>query len=139
MGNMRNSLLTIALLASDSALLGAQVCNQAPVAVDDQAGHLGAPLTIDVLANDREPDGEPLSLEIVSVSTPCLADSVVVDRGHIRLSPNPPGTPKSCIVTYRIRDERGSSATAVLTLNAEGILFWDGFESGTAAAWSVEQ
>lgn len=116
----------------------AQSCNQAPIAIDDNAGHLGAPLTVDVLANDFEPDGEPLSLELVSVSAPCQVDSVAVDRGHIRLTPSPPGTPKSCTVTYRIRDERGLADTAVLTLSAEGILFLDGFESGTIAAWSGE-
>lgn len=106
--------------------------------MDDSAGHLGAPLTVDVLANDREPDGEPLTLEIVSVSTPCQSDNVTVDQRHIRLSPYPPGTPKSCIVSYRIRDERGLADVGVLTLSAEGVIFIDGFENGTTAAWSGE-
>lgn len=116
----------------------AGTCNLPPDAVDDNAGHLGAPLTIDVLANDQEPDGEPLSLEILTVSAPCQPDQVVADHGHVRLTPNPPGTPKSCTITYRVRDERGLTDTAILTLTAEGIIFIDGFESGNTSAWSFD-
>lgn len=127
----------LAILAAGRLEAGS--CNLAPIAVDDSAGHLGAPLTVDVLANDQEPDGEPLSLEILAVSVACQADQVVVDHGHIRLTPNPPGTPKNCAITYRAVDERGASDTAVLTMVAEGILFWDGFESGNTSAWSLER
>lgn len=129
--------LPVAFFVAAGQLKG-QACNLAPVAVDDTAGHLGAPLTVDVLANDLEPEGEALSVEIVSVSSECLSDQVAIDHGHVRFTPEPLSAPKNCTVTYRIWDERGGSATAVLTMVAEGIIFMDGFESGNTAAWVGE-
>lgn len=130
--------LTLVLALVSPVVAEAGGCNEAPIAVNDTAGHLGAPLTVDVLANDKEPNGEPLSLEIVSVSAACLPDNVIADHGHIRLTPFPLGTPKNCTVIYRIRDERGSTATGVLNLVAEGLLFMDGFETGNTSNWVVE-
>ena len=133
------------LIAMGTALFGwakdlpAQSCNTSPIASDDTAGHLGAPLTIDVLANDVDADGEPLFLEIIAVSSPCQGDQVVVERGHVRLTPIPPGTPKNCTITYKVRDERGLADEATLTLVAEGIVFWDGFESGDTTAWGGQR
>ena len=92
------------------------------------------------MLNDNEPNGEALTLAIVShdCSNPPIGPPVVVqiENGTLQLLPTQPGYLTLCSVNYQIDDERGFNATARVNLQ-EAILFADGFESGTTAAWDV--
>jgi len=91
--------------------------NDAPVAADDLASTpINTPITIAVLANDSDADGDPLT-----VSNPVLADPT---RGSV--SVNPDGTlaftPTTNIsgpvtISYTVSDGHGGSDTASVTVN----------------------
>ena len=90
--------------------------NRPPVAVDDAATTpVGQPLSIAVLANDSDPDGDPLS--IVNV-TAAASGSVAIAGNSVVYTPFPRSVPGTDRFTYTISDGRGGSATAnvVVTL-----------------------
>ena len=72
--------LLLFVLAAPAA---AQPCNTTPVALADQAGYIGGPVVVDVLANDSEPDGEALT--VGSLSTTCPG-TVSEDLGLMTLT-----------------------------------------------------
>lgn len=113
-------------------------CNQVPVAADDYVEYFGQQIFVEPMLNDSEPNGEALTLEVVSQTcgTPSIGPPVVVqiENGTLRLLPSQPGYLTLCSVNYRIEDERGFTATATVYLR-EAILFADGFESGTTGSW----
>ncbi|SEB04138.1 Ig-like domain-containing protein [Rubrimonas cliftonensis] len=88
--------------------------NTGPVAVDDAASTTrGAPVEIAVLANDRDPDGDPLAVATASAaengSVALLGDGVVY-------------TPDPLFVgvdrfTYTVSDGRGGVATGAVTVD----------------------
>ncbi len=77
------SLLLLTCLAT--APLLAQ-CDNNPIAIDDEVLLAATPVLIDVLANDQEPDGEALSLTVLSTTCP-LTFEVLFDV--VRLTPTP--------------------------------------------------
>ncbi len=87
--------------------------NRPPVAVDDAATTpSGQPVTINVLANDSDPDGDPLTVQ--SVTAPLLGTAVISNNMVIY-------TPAAGITgtdrfTYAINDGRGGTATATVTV-----------------------
>ncbi len=89
--------------------------NAAPLAVDDAAtAESGSPVTLDVLANDSDPDGGPLTL--VRLSVP--------EHGRLTLGADQrlTYTSESGFVgtdsfTYTARDARGGEATATATVD----------------------
>jgi MYXO-CTERM domain-containing protein len=86
----------------------------APVAVNDAATiSEDGSLSIDVLANDRDVDGD--TLEVVSVSTPTNGTAQVELDGDVSYEPNADfhGTDS---FTYTMRDGRGGNATATVTV-----------------------
>ncbi|MEP6881167.1 MAG: Ig-like domain-containing protein, partial [Dokdonella sp.] len=87
--------------------------NQNPIANDDTAVTTGAPVVINVLANDSDPDGDPLS--IVSVTTPVAGGTVVINGNAVTYTPSPSflGTDR---FSYTISDGRGGTATAMVTV-----------------------
>ncbi len=93
--------------------------NQAPVAVDDFATTMqGVPVTVDVLANDSDPDGDDLSVFAASIRTPPPGASVVINGdGSLTVDPGPDfvGT---LIVDYDVADDvqLPLTASAVLTV-----------------------
>jgi uncharacterized protein YhjY with autotransporter beta-barrel domain len=92
-----------------------QITNQPPVAVNDIATTLvDTPVTIDVLANDSDPDGDPLSLSLTSPA----AHGTVTDLGNgsIAYTPNA-GFIGQEVLTYEIFDPSEQSATATITIN----------------------
>ena len=134
------------LAAAFALLLGALAMTTAPAfangfpnATGDIADHLGHTFTYDVLANDTEPDGEALTLSVITHTCP---NTVVATDGLIQVQTEPDdGSPQgisvSCAISYRIEDETGRSDTATLQLTAQTFpLFSDGFESGSVSAWS---
>lgn len=100
--------------------------NNAPVANDDTATTSeDTAVTVAVLANDSDPDGDPLTLSVVSVSN----GSAVVDNNgtptnpsddRIRYTPNANffGTG---VVVYQISDGKGGTDTANLTVTVNSV------------------
>ena len=89
--------------------------NQPPVAVDDfvVVNPVGATI-IDVLANDSDPDGDPLS--IVSVTAPSSGSATIIGNMVTYTAAVPfPGT---ATFDYTISDGQGGTATATVTVNA---------------------
>jgi Bacterial Ig domain len=111
--------------------------NLQPDAVNDIVTNYGNAATFDALANDADPDGDALTVEVLSATcAPSLA-AVVEDNGLIRVLPTSPSPrPFACTVSYRVSD--GSlTDTATLSWPLDGwAIFSDGFESGSTGAWS---
>ncbi len=113
--------------------------NQAPVAVDDVAsGPPNAPLVIDVLANDGDPDGDPISV----VATADGANGSVTDNGDgtVTYTPDDDFVGEDAF-TYQIRDLKGATDDAAVTVGIRSTgcgeaLFADAFETGDTSAWS---
>jgi len=91
----------------------------APIAVDDTRGTIqNTPLTIDVIGNDVDPDGDTLS--IISVSTPANGTVVQVSGRALRYTPQT-GYSGQDTFTYSISDgtsEPTVSATVTITVQA---------------------
>jgi hypothetical protein len=84
-----------------------------PVAVDDAATTVsGTQVTIDVLANDSDPDGDPLTIQ--SVTAPSLG-AATISGGRIVYTPAA-GVVGTDNFTYTISDGRGGTATANVTV-----------------------
>ena len=91
--------------------------NGVPVALPDSAEAVPeVPTTIDVLANDVDPDGDPLT--ITATSTPAHG-TVAIVAGEIVYTPAPDfgGTDT---FTYTVCDDAGACATAVVTVVVTG-------------------
>jgi hypothetical protein len=123
--------LAIALFAKPG------LAQTAPIAHPDTADHLGHTFTIDVLANDIEPNGEALTVSIDGHTCP---NPVTVVDGLVRvestLGATAAGPSYDCAIAYRIEDETGRHGNGTVTLRALAPLYADGFESGTTGAWS---
>ena len=86
--------------------------NVAPLAVDDAAETAeDTPVTIAVLENDSDPNGDTLT--VVEVSAPAHGTAVVVDAGAVEYTPEPDyhGTDR---FTYVVGDGSGLTAQAVV-------------------------
>ena len=87
--------------------------NQPPVAVGDAAATpSGQPVTIDVLANDSDPDGDPLT--IASVGAPTFGTAVI--QGNRVIYTPAAGVSGTDQFTYAINDGRGGTASATVTI-----------------------
>jgi hypothetical protein len=111
------------------------LCNNPPVAVADQAELIGSLATVDVLANDTEPDGEAVEVQIVSGT--CLALGTVEVLGGVATYRADPGPVVPCGFSYRASDEEGLTSDAAVAVTVPPTLFADGFESGDLSAWSA--
>jgi T1SS-143 domain-containing protein len=90
--------------------------NDPPVAVADNVSTVGtAPATVAVLANDRDVDGNPLSVTGASVNA--ALGSVVVNANGSLTFTAAPGVSGAVPITYSISDGQGGSASATLTVN----------------------
>ena len=90
--------------------------NDPPVAVDDGpiTHNTILPITLDVMANDSDPDNALTDLTIISVSTPTLG-SVSIESGMIVYQPS--GTTSgTATFTYTIQDPGGLTSTATVTI-----------------------
>ncbi|GKY88985.1 Ig-like domain-containing protein [Sinisalibacter aestuarii] len=98
--------------------------NDAPVAEDDTAStHLDTAVTIAVLDNDSDPDGDPL---IVTEATSPDGDVAINPDGTITFTPAA-GFDGEAVVNYTISDGNGGTDSATVT-----ILVNDGIVEGTA-------
>ena len=86
--------------------------NRPPVAVDDVAGVTpGGTVEIDPLANDSDPDGDPLSL--VALGRPEAGSVVVLEGQRLRYVPRIGFTGEDSF-TYTVSDGRGGTASATV-------------------------
>ena len=100
-------------LLSDTATVTLTLApvNDAPVAVDDQAFvQLATSVTVDVLANDTDVEGDALTV----VSAAARSDGqAVVENGQVRFTPDP-SAEGAIDIDYTIRDSGGAVASGVL-------------------------
>ncbi len=91
--------------------------NDAPTARDDRATtERGEPVSIDVLANDSDAEGDLLS--ILSVSDPRVGTTRIVD-GQIRWAP-PAGFVGTTSFRYSATDRHGGTSSASVTVRVAG-------------------
>ncbi|MBO9403445.1 cadherin-like domain-containing protein, partial [Shimia sp. R9_3] len=110
--SVRNLQGTEASLEASGGLLTASP-NAAPVAVDDSAGTTeDQAVTIDVLANDSDPEGAALSLDAV---TQGQFGSVVIDAGQLTYTPNADANGTDSF-TYTVSDDQGTQSVATVTV-----------------------
>lgn len=88
--------------------------NQSPTANDDTAEtELATPVTINVLANDLDPDGDPLSID--SVGAPANGTATKNDDDTVTYTPNANFVGTDTF-SYTISDGNGGTATATVTI-----------------------
>ncbi|MDQ3458788.1 MAG: cadherin-like domain-containing protein, partial [Deinococcota bacterium] len=75
--------------------------------------NLGRPVTINVLANDEDPDGDPLTVTVVS--NPANGSAAINEGATVTYTPNE-GFVGTDAFTYEIADGRGGAATATVTV-----------------------
>lgn len=95
--------------------------NQAPTANPETVATLGVPLTINVLANDTDPEGN-LPLTVVAASlTPPTGGRGTVSTDGTTITYTPPATvtaPFTTTFTYQVRDSLGALSNAgTVTVN----------------------
>ena len=92
--------------------------NDAPIAANDVASTpVNTPIaSIDVLGNDSDPDGNPLSVTGATLNNPAQGTVTVNPDGTLNFTPalNVSGP---VVITYSISDGQGGTATATLTIN----------------------
>jgi uncharacterized repeat protein (TIGR01451 family) len=103
---------------TDSATVNVTPFNQAPVAEDDTASTTqGAPVAIAVLANDSDPDGDPLA--VVAVDTPTDGTAAISGTSTIVYTPTTSFVGTSPF-TYTISDGAlTDSATVTVTVTSD--------------------
>jgi hypothetical protein len=115
------------IITSSNATL---VVNGVPVTVPDTVNRLGgSPFTIriaDVLANDFDPDGGPLTIIGLSENS---ANGALVDRDttFIYYTPSETNAAVGDQFTYTISDGRGGVASATVTIRFARLLSLEGF------------
>jgi hypothetical protein len=94
------------------------VTNPVPVATDDTATTAeDTPTNIDVLANDNDPDGDPLTVVTASAANGTVT---ILPDGTIDYTPNPDFNGVDTI-TYQISDGNGGVDTAVVTVTVDPV------------------
>lgn len=93
--------------------------NQAPLAVADSGStSFGVPITLDLLANDSDPDGNtPLS--ITALTQPAAGQGTVAMSGAAAVVYTPPAVvnaPLTTTFTYKAQDVKGLASTAAATV-----------------------
>ena len=98
-----------------------------PDAADDAAATLAtAPITLDVLANDRDPDGDALTIASAEIDRDTLSSVAVNADNTIAYDPSgqydalAPGETATERITYTLSDGNGGSATATATVTVTG-------------------
>ena len=103
--------------AGDMASVMVTITNKLPVARDDHAEtYKNTPVVIDVLVNDFDPDGDPITIvDIILAEHP---KGTVEDNGDGTLTYSPtPGWWGGDSFQYTIIDDCGGTATATVTLD----------------------
>lgn len=107
--------------AVDSALVTVNVTNSAPVARDDSATtNADTSVTIDVAANDSDPDGDTFIVAAIT-SQPSNGASTRLNDRDVRYTPDAGYTGDDSF-TYQIRDAFGATATARVDISVQSAL-----------------
>ena len=94
--------------------------NRPPVAVNDTATTpAGTPVTIAVLTNDSDPDGDTIT--VTSVTQPATGGTVAIVSGQPKFTPAA-GFTGTATFTYTISDGRGGTATATVTVTVTPVV-----------------
>ncbi|MDP2055760.1 MAG: Ig-like domain-containing protein, partial [Acidobacteriota bacterium] len=88
--------------------------NDDPIAVDDTAVTLGGAVTIEVLANDSDPDGDPVTITGIAVAP--AKGSATIDGSSIIYTPTSMVYDGADTFTYAIEDGQGGTASATVTI-----------------------
>jgi probable HAF family extracellular repeat protein len=116
------------------------VTNADPVAVNDTTETTaGTPVLVDVLANDSDPDDDPLT--IISVGTPASGITQIED-GRIRYSP-PADFVGEAVFSYQVSDGNGGGAegtvvVSVFTGNTAPVATTDSVETESSRSVLVD-
>ncbi|HVX03006.1 MAG TPA: Ig-like domain-containing protein [Nitrososphaera sp.] len=103
-----------------------------PVAADDSANTLeDTPVTINVLANDTDPNGDMLT--VVSVSSPMQGTVAINSDGTITYTPDPSIFDANDTFTYTISDGHGLTDNATVTVDVRGLASTPGKVTGGQA------
>jgi hypothetical protein len=93
--------------------------NQAPVGVADSGSTtFGVPITLNVLTNDDDPDGDT-PLTITALTQPAAEQGTVALSGTTAIVYTPPAVvnaPLTTTFTYKAQDAKGLAATAATTV-----------------------
>ena len=106
-GGLRSSATVILLVDQPIAE------NRAPEAADDRATSAFNPISIDVLANDTDPDGDVLT--ITDFTQPAAGHVIKTSGRTFRFEP-PANQPGTQIFTYTVSDPGGLKSTAKVTI-----------------------
>ena len=108
---------------TDSALVTVSVSpprNSPPNAVDDSAvTDEGVSITVNVLANDSDPDGDPLDID--SVTNPGNGSAIRNENSTITYTPNP-GFIGTDVLNYVLSDGKGGNDTATMTIVVNDVI-----------------
>ncbi|MEA5520611.1 Ig-like domain-containing protein [Limnoraphis robusta] len=92
--------------------------NQPPIAVDDSATTgFNRPITLNVLGNDTDPEGNSLSIADIQQDTD-NGGQVVIENGQLIYTP-PAGFTGNDSFSYTISDGQGGTDTATVTITVE--------------------
>jgi ELWxxDGT repeat protein len=112
------------LFAVDDQDLGAEVYvqrNEVPVpTLDTTQLNAGASITLDVLANDRDPDGELVVTSLRIVDAPATGTAAVTAAGRITYTASATFTGQTTF-TYSVADDQGFTATAQVRVAIEPV------------------
>ena len=109
--------VTDGFAAVDEATVTITLDNRAPIATPDHAvAHGAVPESINVLANDSDPDDDPIVSLAVDLTGATGTATCSVLTGHCRYSPAA-GILGTDVFHYTITDSRGASATTTVTVD----------------------
>ncbi|WP_433303609.1 Ig-like domain-containing protein [Actinoplanes sp. CA-030573] len=103
---------------SGTATVTVTTVNAPPVGTDDMVNTpTNTPVTVDVLRNDVDPNGDPLTVDGVT-QPPATEGTVTFTATDVTFTPDPvfAGT---TTFTYTVSDPSGDTATAVVTVDVE--------------------
>jgi ELWxxDGT repeat protein len=112
------------LLAVDDRDLGAELYvqrNEPPLASADTGQvNSGASITLDVLANDRDPDGELVVTSLRIFGAPATGTATVTAAGRIAYTASASFTGQT-VLSYSVADEQGLATTAQVTISIDPV------------------
>ena len=114
--NARNPAAASEAVTTDAPVPAQPPANNAPVAGDDTATTaINTPLTVAVLANDTDRDGNALTLTAATLADPAQGSVVVNPDGTLTFTPaaNVSGP---IAIAYTVSDGQGGSASATVTV-----------------------